>query len=211
MGSFVIPVPVVKPSWDNREIAIWTASYTAHGFRWAVGSNKKTEHLVASLQQWNFGNTWLPDIAYDCSAFKCDDDNYTPHTGEHPDVIGPIVVHPEFDDCIKHFTEEFNRSGKSDVVKVLLFCPRGTKRSVAIARVFAHTLTHYGYKVVGPDNLNIDCTWHRSNCKSCSNEQWLLDSPERANLLNYAANKITNILKNELQMPRTPPRMVSAP
>ena len=149
---------------------------------------------------------WLRDIAYDCSAFKCDEANYTPHTGEHPDVIGPIVLHPDFDALMKDFTMMFNRSGQDNLVKVLLFCPRGTKRSVAIARVLAHTLTHYGYKVAGPNNLDIDCTWHRRKCESCSNEQWLLDSPERLNLLDYAAKTITKILKNETKMPPTPPR-----
>ena len=171
-----------------------------------LAAKKKPNHLVASLQQWNLGHMWLPDITYDCSAFKCDEPNYTPHTGAHPDVIGPIVLHRDFDALMKDFTMMFNRSGQGDLVKVLLFCPRGTKRSVAIARVLAHTLTHYGYKVVGPNNLDIDCTSHRSNCESCSNEQWLLDSPERLNLLNYAANKVTKILKIETQMPPTPPR-----
>ena len=44
IGSFVIPFPVVKPSWGNREIAIWTASYTAHGFRWPAGNKKNPNH-----------------------------------------------------------------------------------------------------------------------------------------------------------------------
>ena len=207
IGSRVIPVPVVKPSWDDREIGIWTASYTAHGFRWPVGSKNKSEHLVASLQRWNLGNTWLPDIVHDCSAFTCDLATYSRHTDEHPDVIGSIVMNPDFDASMKQFANAFNRClcGKGDDLKVLLFCPRGTKRSVAVARILAHTFTNYGYKVVGPNNLDIDCNRHRVNCPTCFDWEWLLDSQERLSLLNYAANKITQILKNEVQMPTTPP------
>ena len=209
IGSFVIPFPVVKPSWDNREVAIWTCGYTGYGFRWPVRSDKDAKQLVASMQQHTLGNMWLPDMALDCSAFGCDNTTYSPHTGEHPDVIGTIVLHPEFDAWMKRFTVMFSRALAGDVVKVLLFCPRGTKRSVAIGRILAHALKHYGYKVVGPSNTDIDCTWHRINCGKCSDEQWLLDSTERLNLLNYAANQITKNLKNEAQMPPTPPRRSS--
>ena len=200
-------VPLVeKHKHPDRRITIYTAGYRYYVFKAHI-NNKDSASLAAKIQDKHFPHgEWKPDVISDCSSLrvvKPDCEQWKKkHTGEHPQVLCNVITHRKFKSVIQTLLEDFynNAKGTDDrgEVNVLCYCPKGSKRSVAVARCFAHFLIHHGYDVRDVVHLNIDRP-HRRGCDQCNNV-WLEGSTERQRLLNIATNRITEIFKDETRV-----------
>ena len=133
---------------------------------------KKFEHKP----EYNF------DLVLDATEFY-DTDNPAGHIGTHVEIIENMIEKPEFHTWLLGFLKYYGHVDKDKpVVRVLVLCPRGTKRSVACAEMLKYIVQEKGMLCDTPIKHLSIANWegHCRLCSACGDPQ---SQPRRKEVL----------------------------
>ena len=113
--------------------------------KWRLRNKQERDSIVYEIRR-KFGRNpeYDFDIVLDATAFS-DKNNPAGHIGHHVQIIENRLnnrdLKPWLDDFVKCYTHVHR--GKP-VVRVLVLCPKGTKRSVACAEILKYVVLRKG-------------------------------------------------------------------
>ena len=137
-------------------LQICTVGYQDFGFPWEIWHTKKCRgwnNIERAIQRYH--DDFRADVIMDCSHFLADDSRVgSGHIGHHPLIVAGIVGQEEaLVAWLKDFRRRLQRC--KGAVTVLLMCPRGTKRSVALGVIVEHISSTMFTSIKMPKPWNI--------------------------------------------------------
>ena len=171
-----------------KNLQICTVGYQSFGFPWKTWHQKKCKgwnSIERAIQRYHAD--FHADVIMDCSHFN----DYGPeakagggHIGYNPAIVAGIMGQQK---ALIAWLLDFRRRLQrcEGAATVLLMCPRGTKRSVALGLIVEHILSTIPPSIAlrKPWHISLKswCT-HMELCRSCND----LASPQMTNSLSDA-------------------------
>lgn len=176
---------------EVKTFSFWTVGYQDLGLRYKVHDRKpyRGKHSIESgVQKYFLGGSWMGDIFIDASPLQAEP-HALGHIGEHHLNLQAFADSESFQQVMGDFVRHASRQRKSEI-KVCVFCPRGTKRAVTVARALHNVMEFAGHKCVGPIHLSYT-NWgnHTAFCESCK----YLDNAEQIQVLYEIVHKFRSL------------------